>query len=91
MCYIDLEIKPPNDLMLKGKKIGGILTEINTRGETVKELYIGIGFNVNQTKFSEELQNKVTSLKMNNIEGIKVEDVICKICNELEREVQAFA
>ena len=81
---IDLEIKKPNDLILNGKKIGGILTEIDTIGENVNELFIGIGFNVNQTEFNEELQNTATSLHLNNVKNAKVQDVICEICNKLE-------
>lgn len=84
---VNLEIKAPNDIMLKGKKIGGILTQINTIGETVNELFIGIGFNVNQIKFSKELQGKATSLIINNI-SIKVTDIICTICNALEKELE---
>lgn len=84
---IFLQIKKPNDIMLEGKKIGGILTEINTIGETVNELFIGIGFNVNQIEFSEELQNKATSLIINNF-NIKITDIICTICNNLEKELE---
>lgn len=87
---INLEIKKPNDLILNGKKIGGILTEINTIGEVVKELFIGIGFNVKQTEFSSELKNKATSLHLNNVKNANVEDVVCEICNELEILIEKF-
>ena len=60
---IKLEIKEPNDLMLNNKKIGGILTEINTIGEKVNYLLISIGFNVNEENFSKEVENIATSLK----------------------------
>ena len=58
-----LQIKYPNDVMLHGKKICGILAESNTRGEIVEKLIIGVGFNVNQTEFDEEIQGIATSLK----------------------------
>ncbi|MBQ7358897.1 MAG: biotin--[Lachnospiraceae bacterium] len=57
-----LGIKWPNDLVLNGKKIVGILTELRTddRGYGV---VIGVGVNTNQKTFPEELQDKATSLK----------------------------
>lgn len=87
---IELEIKKPNDLIINGKKIGGILTEIDTIGEIVKELFIGIGFNVKQTRFSKELENSATSLYLNNVKNANVEDVICAICNNLEILIEKF-
>lgn len=60
---IDLDIKEPNDLMLNNKKICGILTQINTIKGKVNYLIISIGFNVNETQFSEEIKDVATSLK----------------------------
>lgn len=90
LCNIDLEIKEPNDLIINKKKIGGILTEINTMGEIVDTLFIGIGFNVKQTIFGENITNKATSLYLNNVKDIEIEDVICAICNELETIIEKF-
>lgn len=51
-----LTIKKPNDLLLNGKKICGILTQTSSMGDTVNYLLIGIGFDVNEENFSEELR-----------------------------------
>ena len=59
---IKLTIKEPNDLMLNGKKICGILTESNTIGNKINYVIISIGFNVNEAKFPNELENIATSL-----------------------------
>ncbi len=59
---IKLTIKEPNDLMLNGKKICGILTESNTIGNKINYVIISIGFNVNEDKFPNELENIATSL-----------------------------
>lgn len=59
---IELEIKLPNDLLLNKKKICGILTEVVTIKEIVKEIFIGIGFNVNEKDFSSDISNIATSL-----------------------------
>ena len=58
----DPMIKWPNDVLLNGKKVSGILLE-SVIGEKMEALIIGIGVNINQDKFSEELNNAI-SLKM---------------------------
>lgn len=57
-----LKIKPPNDLLLDGKKVAGILVE--TRRGSAPFAVIGIGLNIHQTHedFPLELRNKATSL-----------------------------
>lgn len=51
-----LTIKKPNDLLLNGKKICGILTETSTTNSKVNYVLIGIGFNVNEEEFEDELR-----------------------------------
>lgn len=62
---IGLNIKYPNDLLLNGKKICGILTEINTISGKINYLIISLGFNVNEICFDEETIKIATSLKKN--------------------------
>lgn len=57
-------IKWPNDLVLRGKKICGILTEMSAELEEIHYIFTGIGINVNQTEFPEEIQKTATSLKL---------------------------
>ena len=79
-----LEIKDPNDIMYNGKKIGGILTQITTSGEKIKYLLIGIGINVNQEKFPEEIRNIATSLKNEFGEEFSREKIVAEFCNIFE-------
>lgn len=65
-----LEIKYPNDIMYKGKKLGGILTQIITSGEEIRYLLIGIGLNINQKEFKGEIKETATSLRI-ELEKIK--------------------
>ena len=44
---ISITIKWPNDLMVSGRKIGGILTEMKTTGARIISVVVGIGINVN--------------------------------------------
>lgn len=83
-CYID--IKLPNDLMCNGKKLGGILTQCTTNNENVKDILIGIGINVNQETFPEELKDIATSLKKEfNIQFNRI-DIIAEFLRIFEDE-----
>jgi BirA family biotin operon repressor/biotin-[acetyl-CoA-carboxylase] ligase len=58
------DLKWPNDILLAGKKFCGILTEMNAEATRVRHLVVGIGINVNQTKFPAELREIATSLRI---------------------------
>lgn len=55
-------IKWPNDVLLDGKKVSGILTEMVSDGKNSNKVIVGIGVNVNTEMFPEELSDKATSL-----------------------------
>ncbi len=62
---LNAEVKWPNDVLVRGKKICGILTETSTREDTVQFVIIGVGINANMDllAFPTTLRSKVTSLK----------------------------
>lgn len=60
---VELKIKKPNDLILNGKKIAGILTETKINADTVKYMILGIGMNTNKLDFNEEIITLASSLK----------------------------
>ena len=53
---IKLDIKKPNDIMIKDKKVGGILTESKVSSEIVKFLVIGIGINTEKMNFTDDIK-----------------------------------
>jgi BirA family biotin operon repressor/biotin-[acetyl-CoA-carboxylase] ligase len=55
-------IKWPNDLMLNGRKLAGILCEADWRGETLRHLVLGFGLNVNIERFPNSLAGTAISL-----------------------------
>jgi len=84
---IELEIKFPNDIVYKNKKIGGILTQNKLSGENVKYMVAGIGINTTQTKFTREIENIATSIKKEfgiNVDRIKI---ITEFCNSFEKKI----
>ena len=66
------EIKWPNDILINGKKVTGILTELQAESDQINSVIIGIGMNVNQEpqSFPPELQQIASSLLIEG--GIKV-------------------
>ena len=82
-----LEIKEPNDLILNGKKVCGILTEMNTISEKINYLLISLGFNVNEDVFSKETKNLATSLKREYRKKFKREEIIKRFIEILEKEI----
>lgn len=84
----ELTIKEPNDLLLNGKKIGGILTQSKTLKEEVTNLYIGIGFNVNEESFAPEISRIATSLKKEYQRDFQREEIICKVLEEIENIIK---
>ena len=58
------DIRWPNDLIVRGRKFSGILTEMHAEPDRMHYAVIGIGINVNQTKMPAELADMATSLRM---------------------------
>jgi BirA family biotin operon repressor/biotin-[acetyl-CoA-carboxylase] ligase len=84
------DLKWPNDLLIEGKKICGILTEMNAEPTRVRYIVVGIGINVNQTKFPAELQSIATSLRMvSGTEWSRVE-VCGALLKSLDREYRGL-
>ena len=63
-CGGDVELKWPNDLLLGGLKVAGILTEMATSGRGIEHVVIGIGLNFYEREFPAELAGKATSLAL---------------------------
>ena len=62
-------IKWPNDVVLKNKKICGILTEMSLEGREAAYVVVGIGINVHNRDFPPELADKATSVDLLLPEG----------------------
>ena len=77
-------IKWPNDAVVNGKKICGILTEMSTEEDTIRYVVVGIGINVNAREFPEEIRDKATSLKMELGRSVKRSEVIQAVAESFE-------
>ena len=61
---LDGLIKWPNDIVVNGKKVCGILTEMSTEEDAIRYVVVGIGINANTTDFPEEIRATATSLAL---------------------------
>jgi BirA family biotin operon repressor/biotin-[acetyl-CoA-carboxylase] ligase len=59
---VEVDLKWPNDVLLNGKKICGILAEMNAEATRARYIVVGIGINVNQASFPKDLP--ATSLRL---------------------------
>ncbi len=57
-------IKWPNDVLVSGRKVAGVLVEAVTAGGRVDSLVIGVGINVSTRKFPEQLSDRATSIAL---------------------------
>ncbi|KZE66221.1 biotin--acetyl-CoA-carboxylase ligase [Fictibacillus phosphorivorans] len=83
---LEAEIKWPNDILIKGKKTAGILTELQAEADSIHSVIVGIGMNVNQQTehFSDEIAQIATSLAIEGRQTYKRAEVIGVLLQEIE-------
>ncbi len=80
------QIKWPNDILLNGKKVSGILIENEVKGNKVLYAAVGIGINVNmKTSGVAEISARATSLKNELDRSVLRADIIRSLLSEFER------
>jgi len=82
-------LKWPNDIILNGKKVAGILTE-NHMKNAQPGIILGIGINVNHSHFPFSLQQIATSMAMENGEIFERLPLITFLINHLDQEYRCF-
>jgi len=83
---LNVDLKWPNDLLLAGKKIGGILTEMHAEPTLVKFIIVGIGLNVNQEKFPADLASQATSLRAETGKWHSRMELLARLLREFEND-----
>jgi len=61
---VTVDLKWPNDVLIAGRKVCGILTEMNAEATRVRYIVVGIGINVNHPSFPKNLEAEATSLQL---------------------------
>lgn len=85
---LEPEVKWPNDIIVRGKKAAGILTEMHAELDTVKYAILGIGVDVNLgvNEFPTDLRKTATSLKIEAGETLDRAGLAAEILRELDRD-----
>ena len=86
-CPEGVSIKWPNDVLIRGKKACGILTEMKASGGAVDFIILGIGLNVNMDRedFDDSLHGTATSLKVETGKAQDRLDVISRLFDRIEK------
>lgn len=85
---LKVDIRWPNDLLVNGKKVCGILTEMNAEVDRLHAVVLGIGINVNHSTLPPELESIATSLRMEAHRVISRVHVLAALLREIERYYQ---
>lgn len=84
LYQLRVNLKWPNDVLINGKKIAGILLETSSRGNKFEKIVIGVGLNVNQTFFQGNFNMQPTSIKAEINQTVEREKLLAEILNNFE-------
>lgn len=87
---LDTMIKWPNDVVANGKKICGILTESSTDMEYINYAVVGVGVNLNQTEFPDEIKDMATSIFLETGNKVNRAELLAAFLNTYERYYEIF-
>ena len=91
LTELDVKIKWPNDIVINGKKVCGILTEMATKPDrSIDHIIVGVGINVNQKMMPEEIAENATSLFMEKGERYSRADIIIAVMEFFEYYFDIF-
>lgn len=78
------KLKWPNDVLIDGKKISGILSEMSADMDHIKYVVVGIGINVNQDYFPDDIGQRATSLKIEYQQTIERRRLLIDLLGSLD-------
>jgi BirA family biotin operon repressor/biotin-[acetyl-CoA-carboxylase] ligase len=80
-----VDIRWPNDLLVNGKKVCGILTEMSAEVDRLHHVVVGIGINVNHSSMPPELGLIATSLRMEGGRTFSRAQILVSLLKEIEK------
>ncbi len=83
-------IKWPNDIVSKGKKLVGILTEMSPENGRIGYVVVGTGININQSVFPEEISETASSLFLETGEKVSRSGITAECANCFEEYYELF-
>lgn len=89
-CGIFPFIKWPNDIVIRGKKVCGILTEMTTKNGEIDYIVVGIGVNVHNREFPKEIEHMAASIEAEIGHDVARESLAPLIWQEFEKYYDVF-
>ena len=89
---LEAAIKWPNDVLVRGKKLAGILADMQSDQDYTRFIVVGIGINVNykEDDFSEPLRYPATSLALELDAPVRRQEVLLDLIHRFETEYDYF-
>lgn len=91
-CGVDAGIKWPNDILIAGKKVSGLLTEMSAEQDRIRHIVVGIGVNVNMPleELPADLRGMTTTLAAEAGQAVDRTALLRRLLTEMDRWYQAF-
>ncbi len=89
-CGMEAEIKWPNDVVVNGKKVCGILTEMNVEHGQIQCVAVGVGVNVGLQEFPPEIADKAASLEAECGKPVSRAALAANILKAFEKYYESF-
>lgn len=90
LLELPIEIKWPNDAVLNGHKLCGILTEMSAQIDYINYVVVGTGINVNLPEIPEDLKEIATSLLIETGHTVNRAEVIGAVMRAFARNYESF-
>ena len=88
---VEPRIKWPNDILINGRKIAGILAQTSTTGQKINGVALGIGINLNSDKKEmEKIDKPATSLNLEIGKSVDRDEFLQKLAQEFEKGYKTF-
>ena len=85
-----IDLRWPNDLLLNGRKLGGILVESSVETARLRYAVLGVGINVHHREFPAEIATLATSLRMEGALEVSRQALLIALLRALDRELDAL-
>jgi BirA family transcriptional regulator, biotin operon repressor / biotin---[acetyl-CoA-carboxylase] ligase len=96
VAALEVDIRWPNDLLIDGRKCGGILVETAVapaevdKAAMLRYAVIGVGINLNHSEFPEEIARIATSLKIARGRAVSREALLAALLRQLSEEIESL-
>jgi BirA family biotin operon repressor/biotin-[acetyl-CoA-carboxylase] ligase len=92
MCGLEAGIKWPNDILISGKKVSGLLTEMSAEQDRIRHIVLGIGVDVNMEmgELPPDVRSLTTTLAAEAGAKINRTALLQQVLRDLERWYQKF-